>query len=198
MRKQIYRSLFSIIFTMLAHVGYPQHNVNVVQSTLTINGTSTFHKWTMELVDFEGKGIISQPSDKEIEITDSHFRCAVNAIRSSEKKMTQKAHAALNEPEYPEIILSGKHAVLHKVSAHSFNGKLIGMLSIAGITKEKEIEIEGTRDGDDYRLGGSVEIHMNEFGIHPPRALLGTIKTGNMVIVSFSFKLVPQNDGTRP
>jgi polyisoprenoid-binding protein YceI len=61
-----------------------------------------------------------------------------------------------------------------------------GRLTIAGVTREVTMQVTGTRDSKGTCiLTGRVPIRMSDYGIKPPVAMLGTIKTGNDVTVSF-------------
>jgi polyisoprenoid-binding protein YceI len=67
-----------------------------------------------------------------------------------------------------------------------------GLLTIAG--KEKEIDISGTGtvDGNGtVRMKGSKQFKMSDFGVKPPSLMLGTMKVGDMVTVSFDLVLNP-------
>lgn len=67
---------------------------------------------------------------------------------------------------------------------------LHGTLSIAG--QEKEITILATVAQDSigrYRVSGSHELDMTEWGVKPPRLMFGTLKVHDKVIVRFELLL---------
>jgi polyisoprenoid-binding protein YceI len=67
-----------------------------------------------------------------------------------------------------------------------------GKLTIAGVTRDVTMQISGTRDsGGMYFLTGQLPIRMSDYGIKPPTAMMGTIKTGNDVKVTFRWAVQP-------
>jgi hypothetical protein len=54
------------------------------------------------------------------------------------------------------------------------------------------MEVNGTREpGGAYVLTGQLPIRMSDYGIKPPTAMMGTIKTGNDVKVTFRWAVQP-------
>ena len=54
--------------------------------------------------------------------------------------------------------------------------------------------VEGRRlpDGQ-FRLTGSLPLLMTDFGIDPPKAMPGTLKTGDRVVVHFDVVVAPRS-----
>jgi polyisoprenoid-binding protein YceI len=64
-----------------------------------------------------------------------------------------------------------------------------GKLTIAG--KENAIQLKGTGTADNgvIRFKGSKQFKMTEYGVKPPSLMLGTMKVGDPVTVSFDLVL---------
>ena len=61
-----------------------------------------------------------------------------------------------------------------------------GKLTIAGVTRDVAMQVNGTREAAGaYVLTGQIPIRMSDYGIKPPTAMMGTIRTGNDVKVTF-------------
>jgi len=62
-----------------------------------------------------------------------------------------------------------------------------GRLTIHGQTRAQTVRATGTALGNDrYRFTGEVPVTMSQFGVDPPRALMGTLRTGDRVTVKFN------------
>ena len=67
-----------------------------------------------------------------------------------------------------------------------------GRLTIAG--KENPIELRATGSADNagtIRLKGSTKFKMTEYGVKPPSLMMGTMKVGDPVTVSYDLVLTP-------
>lgn len=66
----------------------------------------------------------------------------------------------------------------------------MGMLEIAGKKRQVEIPIAGiVKSNNMLEVKGDYRIDMTQYGVDPPTAMFGTLKTGKDVLVSFSFEL---------
>lgn len=64
-----------------------------------------------------------------------------------------------------------------------------GTLKIAGVEKPVTLKPDVSKDGGVYRVKGSHELKMSDFGIKPPAMMMGAIKTDDKVTVRFDVKL---------
>ena len=95
---------------------------------------------------------------------------------------------ALKAKQFPEIRYEMTQPVPSSASA-SFAVKAHGKLTIAGVTRDAIIDVQATRNADGkYTFIGTAPIRMTSFGIKPPTAMLGTIKTGDDVKVTFRWE----------
>src|SRR5207245_126001 len=97
-------------------------------------------------------------------------------------KMNDNMYKALKAEEFPEIryVLSTYEVATALSTASSFRANTTGDLTVAGKTVKVEIPIIGTRLEAGSASGeGNVKLLMTDFGIKPPTALLGTLRTKN-------------------
>jgi polyisoprenoid-binding protein YceI len=146
-------------------------------SLIRIEGTSTLHAWTMEGAAINGQ-IDATTSNAVVTIP-------VTSIKSEHAKMDKLMAEALKAKQHPEI----RYELLEATpvtNPNAFAMKTKGRLTIAGVTRELAMDIQGTRNADGrYVLTGQAPVKMTSFGIKPPVAMLGTIKTGDEVKVTF-------------
>ena len=163
-------------------------------STVKINGTSTVHEWEMSGSQIDGK--IEMPADLTTNATVEGWKNAatptvtvsipVKSIKSEHSKMDSIMADALKADKFPAIKYELLKIALVKPGTSTFVVGSHGKLTIAGVTKEVDMNVTATR-GTDNRLAisGELPIKMTDYGIKPPTAMLGTIKAGDAVKVSF-------------
>lgn len=157
---------------------------------IVISGTSNLHNWSMSVdesdcvAEFDIDGL----ELKSIKRVD--FTCKTRDIKSNSNLMDRKTYEAINADSHPEIrftLLTNSALVS---DGQNFNGIIRGNLSVAGYTKEIVVPIRGTiNENNTIMVKGSVDLKMTDFKIDPPTALLGTLKTGDLVTVTFSLNL---------
>ena len=77
-----------------------------------------------------------------------------------------------------------------RTTADSFVAITIGEVTVAGKTAKVEIPIVGERKEGGAMTGeGTVKLLMTDFGIKPPVALLGTLRTKNEIEIKFQVLL---------
>jgi polyisoprenoid-binding protein YceI len=155
------------------------------QSAVTIKGTSSLHDWEEKVDKFN---VTLNLKFKEIEITEIdkvQFNCQSSSIISENSIMTNKTHNALQVDKYLEIIF--KLISVNNLSSQngSFSGTLVGDLVLAGITRRISLAFTGIHAGNKISIKGSKDLNLNDFHIKPPTAMMGALKTGEQVTISF-------------
>jgi polyisoprenoid-binding protein YceI len=160
-------------------------------SLVRIEGTSTLHDWKMEGATIDGS--IAAPSLEEWKNDASKVAVAipVTSIKSEHAKMDKLMSEALKASANPTIRYELTSAVLTE-SGPALQLDTRGKLTIAGVTRDVTMQVNGTREpGGAYILTGQLPIRMSDYGIKPPTAMMGTIKTGNDVKVTFRWAVQP-------
>lgn len=155
-------------------------------SNVLIKGTSTLHNWESVVEKTEATLIINNLNDIGIETL--NVKVAVFSIKSGKKTMDKLTYKALKGKEHPMITFIFKKGEIVDENSDFINIKLIGDLTIAGITKKVSVNTKINKFGNTIALKGSHKLKMTDFGIKPPRALLGTIKTGDEITIEFNLK----------
>jgi hypothetical protein len=122
--------------------------------------------------------------------TENYIRIPVNGFNASNNKMLSDFHDMVNAEKYPDIhieIEPGKTADFDETSGRTrFRSKI----SIAGKTNEYIIPSEiSTCQVSGYMLKGNLMVKLTDFGIEPPRKVLGAVKVNNEVFISFVFRI---------
>ena len=190
--KKIYFASFLLISMVYGNqYSTAQQSFRLVptNSSMTIEGTSSLHDWEMNVEKLSCllNATVGNPSMSIQSVT---FTAESSSISSHSSLMDSKAHDALKTKKYPEIRFRITSSLKVPVKDGSFQGIAEGELTLAGITRKISLPYKGKIAGkDNITITGSEKIDMTEYDIEPPTAMLGTLKTGKEVVISFSLDL---------
>jgi polyisoprenoid-binding protein YceI len=177
--------LFLLLF--IATIAIADRYTTTKGSLLRIEGTSSLHEWKMEGTTLNGH-VVAPPIEQwqnGTASTEVSVAIPVVSIKSEHTKMDKLMAEALKANANPTIKYQMTTATLAKGTI-PFTLDTKGKLTIAGVTRDVAMQVTGTRDSTGtYILTGTTPIRMSDYGIKPPTAMLGTIKTGNDVKVTF-------------
>ena len=162
-------------------------------SKLWIEGTSNLHGWSCKAETFEATLDVDAAAAVEIAaaapkaIKRVEVRVPVKALKCGHGGMDNNLYKALNADRTPEVtyILATLEAG-PGAARDSFTLQTQGTLTIAGKQNMLAMDVSATRLADGaVRATGVVPIKMTDYGIQPPTALFGRLKTGDEVKVKF-------------
>ena len=156
---------------------------------MSVHGTSTIHDWTSEVTDIKGSASLDVADGKLIGISALSIKVKVEGIESSKGRiMDNKTYKALESKDHPYIKFN---LAVAKITPKGDKLNIVanGPLTIAGSTKTVQIAAIGTYQGGSLHFSGSKDLKMTDFGIDPPTAMLGTLKTGDDITIDFSLVL---------
>ena len=154
--------------------------------TVTIHGTSNLHDWDETVQTVTGDGVIDWNSDGSFNLGAMNMKMGVHSIKSTEGSiMNNNTYKALKADDHPDITF----ALVSPVKSVPASGRTVSAkinLTIAGVTKTIDMTVKATGKGhESVEFEGSQTIKMTDYGIDPPRALLGTLKTGDDITIHF-------------
>jgi polyisoprenoid-binding protein YceI len=162
-------------------------------SKLWIEGTSNLHGWSCAAEKFDAAieldaaaiaelGTATPKVLKRVEV-----KVPVKSLKCGHGGMDDNMYKALKADASPEIsyIMATFDAVPGE--ADGFTLKTTGTLTLAGKENKLAMDVTATRlpDGT-VRATGVVPIKMTDYGIKPPTAIFGTLRTGDEVKVNFA------------
>ena len=171
---------------MVYNSGYPSDFFLISESSqLFIKGTSSIHDWEMEVTGFKAETLLKINENAIAEIKQIQFLSPVSGLKSGKNIMDKKAHDALKEKKFPAITFT-----LDKNNPIKISGKkteISGNLTIAGKTREVELTADFyIKTSHRFQVKGNVPLKMSHFGIDPPTALMGALKTDDQIEITFS------------
>jgi hypothetical protein len=163
---------------------------------VTISGTSNVHAYsawtsTVRLVGAQAASTVSGPNFWELVTKPGGlegFEIAITAATLSSPKdgLDKNMHKALKVTEHRDITFR-----LTRLEAGVAPGALqaVGMLQIAGVTREVTLPLKTTLNAGALTVTGELPLLMTDYGITPPKAMLGMLKTDPKVVVTFEVVL---------
>ena len=171
--------------------------LSLKESSIIVKGTSSLHDWRCKTEQMSGD--ISYAANaltlKDISAVD--LQLVVKSMRSIkengnyyESGMDKNMYKALNADKNPKITFVLTDISNLKASPGKADFIAKGNLTIAGSQKPISFPVNATLTANGIAFKGSTTFKMTTFGVTPPKALLGTIKTGDEITIVFnaSFK----------
>jgi len=154
--------------------------------TVGIHGTSNLHDWDENVVTVTGNGNIDWNTNGSFDLATMNIKMEVHSIKSTEGSMmnnnTYKALKADNNPEITFALNAPVRSI--PVGTHTIAAKIA--LTIAGVTKLIDMSVTTTALAHgNVSFEGSKTIKMTDYGVKPPVALLGTMRTGDDITIKF-------------
>lgn len=179
--------LFSILFlTLFTNPVAAQVNYTTKDVTLKVSGSSNVHNWDLQSTTAAVTANITLNRAGSITtISSLTFTTPVIALKSEHNGMDKNTYKALKKDANPTISFVSKTATITENTI-----KCYGTLTIAGKGVETELVVTYKVNSDKtITVTGTKNINMVEYGVEPPTALFGTIKTGKEVVLSFAITL---------
>ncbi len=176
--------LIAAFLLLVGQSGFAQKTFRLeAKPELKISGTSTLHDWDMPSATATGSMTAIESAGKLTEIRSLSIDMPAESIKSGKKGMDKKAYEALKTDKYKVVQFDLKSA-----SKSGDVWTLIGKFNIAGVSKQVTIKTKEVAALGTYTLSGTYSFKLSDYKITPPTAMMGTIKTGDDVKISFHVK----------
>ena len=151
-----------------------------------VTGTSTVHDWTCEVDAFTGSLNGTAADGGLTALSELALTIPVAQLDCNNGTMNGKMREALRASAAPQIRFNLSTADLSTPRNNRFTVQANGQLSIAGQARPVAIQAQGQAlGGGRYRFSGQVPVTMSQFGVRPPTAMMGTLRTGDRTTVHF-------------
>lgn len=171
----------------LASAGAP---LAIDTARVTIAGTSNIHEFaastTKVRVTRAQLGAVAGPEFWDNVLKPGAveaFEIAIPAatLTSPREGLDKNMHKALKVQEFPDIT----YRLVRLEAGQAGAMKGIGMLRIAGVEREVVLVLKTQRNTSSLSVTGTVDLLMTDYGITPPKAMLGMLKTDPKVTITF-------------
>ncbi|WPV64139.1 YceI family protein [Chitinophaga sp. LS1] len=186
----IRKGIATLLFVQLiVAAAFAQNKTLVVSGiSLKVNGTSTLHDWEMKATSGTCTADLTfSPAGQLTGITALSYTVGAETLKSEHSGMDSNAYKALKTKKNPNITFK----ITTSTVAADGSIKAQGQLTIAGVTKAVELTAKSTAaaGGKSVVIKGSKVINMTDFQVDPPSFMMGAMKTGNAVTISYEFTL---------
>ncbi len=160
--------------------------VVLAESKLKVLGTSNLHDWEIDAKAMSGKSTMAIDAGNLKAIKSLDFAVEVEQLKSGKSGMDNNTFKALNSKTYKTINYKLVSVTkITELSDGNFTVETQGDLTISGVTKRINQAFTVKIIGKKAIFSGKTKIDMTAFGVKPPTALMGTIKTGKDVTIDF-------------
>jgi len=169
--------------------------LTIASARVSLEGTSNVHEYTASTEDVRVTAIelagvptgdlleyVLQPGN--LKTFDVQIPAA--SLSSPREGLDKNMHKALKVKEYPDLRFT-----LRAIERTSQSYRAVGVLTIAGVEREVAIDLRVQRKESTLAVSGTTELMMTDFGIAPPRAMLGMLKTNPKVTIRIEVVLGP-------
>jgi hypothetical protein len=184
MKRSLLLSVALTVFALGAAGWIVQSYTFERSSKIWVEGTSTIHDWECQVDQFAGNLNAEAAEGGLADITTTTLTVPVQGIDCDNGTMNDKVGEALGSTPVRYTL---KSADISGAGAEGwFTISTTGELSMAGTTRTVEMDVKAKAiDGERFRLTGQHALKMTDYGVDPPTAMFGTLKTGDQVTVHF-------------
>ncbi|PIQ82284.1 MAG: hypothetical protein COV76_04490 [Candidatus Omnitrophica bacterium CG11_big_fil_rev_8_21_14_0_20_64_10] len=177
-----------------------------IEGKVTVTGTSTLHDWEAESAALTGTLTLPAASWALLQSpaaggsrslpAGAAFHLSTASLKSEKTGMDKRMHAALQAETHPTISYRLTSARIGRAGPdNGFSIETAGILTVAGVERPLEgpMRVQLLPDGR-LTVDGAAPLKMSDFGIDPPRAMFGTIRSGDAIELSWRWTLQPAGD----
>lgn len=163
---------------------------------LTITGTSNVHDWSatttavrvtkVQLAPQVAGPALWEEVVKPGALETFEIAVAAGTLKSTKDGLDKNMYKALDTTKFPDITFR-LGALQPGAAAGAY--KAAGTLTIMGVSKEVTLDLTTQAKAGTLLVKGALPLDMTEYGVKPPKAMLGMIKTNPKVTVTFEIVL---------
>lgn len=157
---------------------------------MVIAGTSTLHDWEAPLNDLKARADFTVSGTELTALTAFWVECDVKSIKSEKESMDEKIYEALKSDENPKIVynLSSVKSITKK--GNDFIIETVGTLKVAGKTQTIDMTVTAkVSPSGEVQFSAERKLKMSQFDMERPSAMLGVIKSGDEVTITFDLTM---------
>lgn len=158
-------------------------------STITVEGTSNVHGWSCTSTQVAGTANAATAAAGWTGLSALTLSVPVSSLDCRNRTMNGKLRDAFGAAN-PTVRFTLGNARVSTPRNGAFTVQATGTLAMAGQSRPLTVTAAGTvTPSGQYRFTGSVPVTMSQWGMRPPTALAGTMRTGDRVTVRFDVTL---------
>jgi len=174
------------------------------ESALWLAGDSTLHPFTSRTSQLKLNAVLdaqeasAAPAKDVVQeilqqdgLKTFNLSIPVEALKSGHSGLDKNMYKALNSRECPSIDFQMLHYEVGTSTAASLPVRASGTLRVACRQKTVTLEAALTPEPGALRVQGTYPLLMTDYGVTPPRLMLGAIKVKDEVVVHYDLRMTP-------
>lgn len=185
-----FKILGIIMLSILTISGFAQKKMQLskADSKIIVKGTSTLHDWEINCENFSGVADVDTNASS-IQINKTSLEIIVKSMKSGEgSSMDEVVYDAMKADKYSTVKYDFTEISNIQGANGDFEGVVSGRLTIAGVTKILKVKVNMKIVNGILTVTGKSKFKMSTFGIDPPKAMFGMIKSGDLIEIEFTLK----------
>ena len=169
---------------------FAQSKYHAQTMDVTVSGTSTLHDWEMKSSKGQFDASILFANDK-MAFSGLSFNFPAESLKSGHSMMDNNTYKALNTSKNPNITFVLTSGNVTSAGTNTYLLKGMGNLTIAGTTIQTDLvaTLKYNPADKSFTCTGVKKFKMTQYGVKPPTVLMGTIKTGDEISISYNLNI---------
>ena len=195
MRRRFFATaVFGSTLALAGAIVVAQAPLAINTATITIAGTSNVHDYTattaeakvtrVELGDAVPGPTFWEDVQKPGGLQAFDLSIPAATLKSSKEGLDKNMYKALKTTQHPQITFS-----LVKMEGAPGALKAVGTLTIAGVSQVVTLPLKTTPKGAGLMVTGELNVLMTDYGIAPPKAMMGMVKADPKIKITFEVLL---------
>ena len=199
MTRQLVRSTFGSALALTAAlaagtIATAQAPLGIDTAKITIAGTSNIHDYTAtttsaRVTRVQLGALTAAPSfwdevQKPGGLEAFDISIPAESLKSSKDGLDKNMYKALKVKEHADITFCLKRMEGAPGALRAF-----GSLRIAGVEREVTLPLKTARKGSGLSVTGELDVLMTDYGIAPPKAMMGMVKADPKIKITFEVLL---------
>ncbi len=166
--------------------------IAIESARITLAGTSNVHDYTASTSNARITRVTVASADAASwdalqtpgGLTAFDLAIAAGSLTSPRDGVDKNMHKALKVKEHADITFS-----LKRIEGSPGALTAVGTLRVAGVSRDVTLPLKTSAQGAHLLVTGALDVLMPDFGIEPPRAMLGMVRANPKVTVTFEVVL---------
>jgi polyisoprenoid-binding protein YceI len=168
--------------------------IKIATATVTITGTTNVHGYTaststVRVVSAKTgafDGDLMQLVEKPALLEAFEIAIPAASLKSPKDGIDKNMHKALKVDKFADITFR-----MTSIEKRGTGVRALGILTVAGVSKEIVLDLAAKRAGSNLSVIGEIPLLMTDYGITPPKAMLGMMKTDPKIVIRLELVLAP-------
>ena len=106
------------------------------------------------------------------------------SLKSPKDGIDKNMHKALKADKFADITFTMK-----SMTKNGAGLRALGTLTVAGVSKDVTLDLAVTRSGSNLSVIGELPLLMTDYGVTPPKAMMGMMRTDPKVVIRLELTL---------